>query len=225
MRMTFWFIRTEICRDICSNAFTVINITCGWMQTSIQSDRSNEMIEITFFQLWFITTILWIITRFAVAIKEKTFSIKREIQLLLVYVCIVVIFRFVYFEFHLENGKLPTLKLGFEDDINDMISLIPFFFLVDRYDGWQMNIIGNIAMFIPVGIVWPICFRKLDSFKKTVLAGAGFTLFIEVTQLFCLGRHTDVDDLFLNTLGATIGAWIVFMVRGLKKAKDNGNKI
>ena len=66
---------------------------------------------------------------------------------------------------------------------------------------------------------------KVDSFKKTVLAGAGFTLFIEVTQLFCLGRHTDVDDLFLNTLGATIGAWIVFMVRGLKKAKDNGNKI
>ena len=183
------------------------------------------MIEITFLQLWFITTILWIITRIAVAIKEKKASVKREIQLLLVYVCIVVIFRFVYFEFHPENGKLPTLKLGFGDDIHDMISLIPFFFLVDRYDGWQMNIIGNIAMFIPVGIVWPICFRKLDSFKKTVLAGAGFTLFIEVTQLFCLGRHTDVDDLFLNTLGATIGAWIVFMVRGLKKAKDNGNKI
>ncbi len=183
------------------------------------------MIEITFFQLWLITTILWIITRIAVAIKEKKASVKREIQLLLVYVCIVVIFRFVYFEFHLDNGKLPTLKLGFGDDIHDIISLIPFFFLVDRYDGWQMNIIGNIAMFIPVGIVWPICFRKLDSFKKTVLAGAGFTLFIEVTQLFCLGRHTDVDDLFLNTLGATIGAWIVFMVRGLKKAKDNGNKI
>ena len=200
-------------------------ITCGWMQTSIQSERSNEMIEITFFQLWLITTILWIITRFAVAIKEKKASVKREIQLLLVYVCIVVIFRFVYFGFHLENGKLPTLKLGFGDDIHDMISLIPFFFLVDRYDGWQMNIIGNIAMFIPVGIVWPICFRKLDSFKKTVLAGAGFTLFIEVTQLFCLGRHTDVDDLVLNTLGATIGAWIVFMVRRLKKAKDNGNKI
>lgn len=200
-------------------------ITYGWMQTSIQSERSNEMIEITFFQLWLITTILWLITRIAVAIKEKKASVKREIQLLLVYVCIVVIFRFVYFGFHLENGKLPTLKLGFGDDIHDMISLIPFFFLVDRYDGWQMNIIGNIAMFIPVGIVWPICFRKLDSFKKTVLAGAGFTLFIEVTQLFCLGRHTDVDDLFLNTLGATIGAWIVFMVRGLKKAKDNGNKI
>ena len=171
------------------------------------------MIEITYFQLFLLTTIIWIITRFAVAIKEKKFSIKREILLLLVYVCIVVIFRFVYFGFHLENGKIPTLKLGFEDDILDMISIIPFFFVVDRYDGWQMNIIGNIAMFIPVGIVWPICFRKLDTIKKTILACAGFTLFIEVTQLFCLGRHTDIDDLILNTFGAAIGACIVFLIR------------
>ena len=51
--------------------------------------------------------------------------------------------------FHLENGKIPTLMMGFGDDIRDMISFIPFYFLVDRYDGWKMNIIGNITMFIP----------------------------------------------------------------------------
>ncbi len=175
------------------------------------------MIEITYFQLFLFTTIVWSITRLAVAIKEKTFSIKRELQMLLVYVCIVVIFRFAYFEFYLENGRIPTLKIGFGEDIYDMISIIPFYFLVDRYDGWQMNIIGNIAMFIPVGIVWPICFRKLDTVKKTVLAGAGFTLFIELTQLFCLGRHTDVDDLFLNTLGVAIGACVVFLIRRMQK--------
>ena len=175
------------------------------------------MIEITFLQLWIFITILWVIIRIAVAIKTKMFTIKREIQLLLVYVCIVVIFRFVYFGFHLENGRIPVLKVGVEDDLHDMISIIPFYFLVDRYAGWQTNIIGNIAMFIPVGVVWPICFRKLDTMKKTILAGAGFTLFIEVTQLFCLGRHTDVDDLILNTFGAAIGAGIVFAIRGLRK--------
>ena len=111
------------------------------------------MIEITFLQLWIFITILWGIIRIAVAINTKTFTVKREIQLLLVYVCIVVIFRFVYFGFHLENGRIPALKVGFEDDIHDMISIIPFYFLVDRYAGWQMNVIGNIAMFIPIGIV------------------------------------------------------------------------
>lgn len=177
------------------------------------------MLEITYIQLILFTTIIWLITRLAVAIKTKTFSIKREIQLLLVYVCIVVIFRFVYFGFHLENGKIPPLKLWIGKDIREMISIIPFNFLVDRYDGWKMNIIGNIAMFIPVGIVWPICFKKLDTIKKTILAGAGFTLFIELTQLFCRGRHTDVDDLILNTFGAAIGACIVFLIR--RKQRKN----
>jgi glycopeptide antibiotics resistance protein len=76
-----------------------------------------------------------------------------------------------------------------------------------------MNIIGNIAMFIPVGIIWPICFKKLDNIGKTILAGAGFTLLIELSQLFCYGRHTDIDDLILNTTGVAIGAVIVFAIR------------
>ena len=179
------------------------------------------MIEITYFQLFLFITIIWIITRCFIAIKSKTFSVKRECRQLLVYVCIVVICRFVYFGFHLENGKIPTLKIGFEDDIRDMISFIPFYFLVDRYDGWKMNIIGNITMFIPVGIVWPICFSRLDTVRKTIFAGTGFTLLIEMTQLFCLGRHTDVDDLILNTIGVIIGACIVFLIRGKQKKNSS----
>lgn len=178
------------------------------------------MLEITYIQLFLFITIIWLIIRLAVSIRAKSFSITREIQLLLVYVCIVVIFRFVYFGFHLENGNIPNLKVGVEEDIHDMISIIPFYFLVDRYDGWQMNIIGNIMMFVPVGIVWPICFSRLDSIKKTILAGGGFALFIEVTQLFCLGRHTDVDDLILNTFGAVIGACILFSIRKMNKKEQ-----
>lgn len=179
----------------------------------------RTLIEITYFQLFVFITILWILTRLAVAIKTKAFSVRRELLLLLVYVCIAVIFRFVYFGFHLENGKIPSLKIGFRDDIREMVSVIPFFFFVDRYDGWQMNIIGNIAMFIPVGIVWPICFSRLDTVIKTIVAGGGFSLLIEVTQLFCLGRHTDVDDLILNTTGVAVGACIVFLIRK-KTSKD-----
>ncbi len=102
-----------------------------------------------------------------------------------------------------------------------MISIIPFYFLVDRYDGWKMNIIGNITMFIPVGIVLPICFSKLNTITKAILAGAGLSLFIEVTQLFCLGRHTDVDDLILNTIGVVIGVCIVFLIRRKQTKKQS----
>ena len=181
------------------------------------------MLEVTATQLFIFITIIWIIVRAIVNLKSKKFSWKEELKMLLVYVCIVVISRFVYFGFHLVNGRLSTLKIGLPDNVGDMVSLKPFFFLVDRYRGWQMNIIGNIAMFIPVGIVWPICFKKLNTFWKTVLAGFGYTLFIELTQLFCTQRHSDVDDLILNTAGAVIGAAIVFAIRKCRKKKQTRN--
>ena len=182
------------------------------------------MMEITYGRFLIVFTVIWMLVRGAVALKSKRFSMKRELQMLLVYVCITVISRFVYFGFHLENGRIPTLKVGPSSDISEMISYIPFYFLVDRYDGWLMNVIGNITMFIPVGIVWPVCFHKLDSIKKTVLAGGGYALLIELTQLLCPERHTDVDDLILNTTGALIGALIVFAIRRSRQGKLNARK-
>lgn len=160
----------------------------------------------------FFITLIWVIARSAIAIGFKDFSLKRELQLLLVYICLVVIARFVYFPLHHVDGKIGSLTIGFTAKQTDMINLIPFYFLFDRYDGWLINIIGNIAMFIPVGIVWPICFRKLDNIKKTVFSGMAFILFIELSQLLCPERHTDIDDLILNTSGVLIGACIIFAI-------------
>ena len=175
------------------------------------------MIEITYLQMFLIITATWISARSVIAVHSKTFSIKRELQMLLVYICLVVIARFVYFPLHHINGEIGTLKVGFTETSADKISIIPFNFLFDRYDGWQINIIGNIAMFIPVGIVWPICFRKLNDIRKTVLAGIGLILIIELTQLLCPSRHTDIDDVILNTSGVLIGACIVFAIRRRRK--------
>ena len=175
------------------------------------------MVEISFFQMILGITFAWIIVRSIAIYRNRGVMVKRELQLLLVYVCIVVIARLVYFGYHLVDGKIDTLKLGFTDKVSDMVSIIPFNFLFDRYDGWQRNILGNIAMFIPVGIVWPVCFRQLDSMKKVVLAGAGLTALIELSQLICLERHTDIDDIILNTTGVLIGAAIVFLVRMIRR--------
>ena len=87
--------------------------------------------------------------------------------------------------------------------------------MFDEYDGWLKNIIGNITMFIPVGLAWPSCFKKLDTVGKTVLVGAGFSLFIEITQLPFYDRCSDVDDLILNTTGILIGAIIYFGIKRL----------
>ena len=176
------------------------------------------MFEFSYTEIFVFITIIWVLVRTAIAIRLKKFSAKRELQMLLVYICLVVIARFIYFPLHRIDGKIGNLTIGYTAGQPVMVSLIPFFFLFDRYDGWLINIIGNIAMFIPVGIVWPICFRKLDSIKKTVLAGMAFILFIELSQLLCPDRHTDIDDLILNLSGVAIGACIIFAIRRYRKS-------
>ena len=175
------------------------------------------MFEITFLQMIVFITAAWIIVRLLVALKEKAVSVKHELLLLLVYICLIVIARFVYFELHPVFGYPEPLRIVFRKNYADSIHLKPLYCFFDIYEAQKLNIFGNIAMFIPVGIVWPICFKKLDRLWKTVLACAGFSLFIELTQLFCDGRQTDIDDLILNTIGGLTGAAIVFIVRSIRK--------
>ncbi len=175
------------------------------------------MIEIHYSYVFIVITVMWILVRMICGIRRKSVSISRELQLLMVYICIVVIVRIVYFPWHHVNGHIGTLNFDAEKIIPFWINLIPIVHLLDIYDGWQMNIIGNIAMFIPVGIVWPICFKELNSIGKTVIAGAVFTLLIEISQLLFYERCSDIDDLILNTTGVMIGAVIYFGITNTGK--------
>ena len=177
------------------------------------------MFEITYKGLFIFITLAWIVARVICGIQNKKVDWKNEAKLLTVYICLVVIARIVYFPMRLVEGHIASLFLDVEKIFPLWINLIPIVHLFDVYDGWQMNIIGNITMFIPVGLAWPFCFKKLDTLGKTVLAGAGFPLFIEITQLPFYDRCSDVDDLILNTTGILIGALIYFGVKLLKNRK------
>ena len=65
-----------------------------------------------------------------------------------------------------------------------------------------INIVGNIIMLLPIGFCVPYLWHT--SGKTTVALGAAFSLAIELCQL-ATPRHSDVDDLILNTLGVFLG--------------------
>ena len=173
------------------------------------------MFEITYKGLFIFITLAWVTVRVICDIRNQKVDWKSEGKLLTVYICLVVIARIVYFPLCLVEGHIASLILDVEKIIPLWINIVPIVHLFDVYDGWQINIIGNIMMFIPVGLTWPFCFKKLDTIGKTVLAGAGFPLFIEITQLPFYDRCSDVDDLILNTTGILIGAIIYFSVKWL----------
>ncbi len=181
------------------------------------------MFEITYTGLFVLITLAWIAVRVMSGMRTHHVDWKHEAKLLTVYLCLVVIARMVYFPMRLVEGHVASLFLDVEKIFPLWVNLIPIMHLFDVYDGWMINIIGNIAMFIPVGFIWPFCFKKLDTISKAVLIGAGFPLFIEITQLPFYDRCSDVDDLILNTTGIFIGALIYFGVKRLKACKKRVN--
>ena len=80
--------------------------------------------------------------------------------------------------------------------------------LIKGNRGLLFDIIGNTIMLLPLGILLPICFRRADNPKTIAFIGFLVSFFIEVTQLITKLGYFEIDDLFHNTLGAFIGAFI-----------------
>lgn len=79
------------------------------------------------------------------------------------------------------------------------------------------NVLGNIIIFIPFGLLLPIILKKKN--KNIVLSGVILSALIEILQfIFGLGS-TDIDDLLLNTIGVIIGYLLCITIKN--KAKSN----
>lgn len=69
------------------------------------------------------------------------------------------------------------------------------------------NILGNIILFIPYGFLG-ILYPKLRQFKLLFLTFFIIINIIEFSQYYFKRGFADVDDVILNTLGASIGFFI-----------------
>ena len=176
------------------------------------------MLAITYPSIIIAISIAWVIVRFLVNKKENNFRWKRELQLMLVYICIVVVTRFTFFPFSKVDGRVQPLLFDAATMFPPRMNLVPMVNLLNYeiFREMLINVVGNTAMFIPLGIVWPSVFKKLDTHKKVIAAGVGYSLCIEILQLLFYDRVTDVDDLILNSLGYLIGYGLYLLVKTIK---------
>lgn len=118
--------------------------------------------------------------------------------------------------------KIILLKNGFTNQ-GYKINFILFDFINQYYDyglsqTLLINILGNIALFIPLSII------LLNYFKSLTYSNVIFTNFItslsfELIQLATGWGVFDVDDIFLNTLGGIIGLVIYHLITHKKRSK------
>jgi len=84
----------------------------------------------------------------------------------------------------------------------------------DRYnlDIIMNNTIGNILLFVPLGIFLPILFKKYKTFSQVFAFALLFSISIELLQFFLQIGQFDIDDIILNTMGSIIGYFIIKLI-------------
>ena len=119
----------------------------------------------------------------------------------------------------------PASILGFNDPDAIRLNFVPVintttYYLNALHDHDEIaalhaleNIIGNLILLIPFGILLPCIFRSVRSFKNVLAICVFCSALIELIQFFLrqIGtfRTVDIDDLILNTIGGMLG-WVIY---------------
>lgn len=94
-------------------------------------------------------------------------------------------------------------------EVRQRLRLVPFQTIIaqTRSGGWPflINIVGNVAAFVPLGILVPAWAQRLRSFGIILLVGLLTSITIELLQWLFTVRVVDIDDVLLNTAGALAG--------------------
>lgn len=127
---------------------------------------------------------------------------------------LIFIFLFIFYIWMVYTvtgaGGLSDIIYAPEGGINDSIIRANINFLPFSR-GISVTFYLNIIMCIPLGFLLPLIWKDYRKIYKTTIAGLGFSLLIELSQLITT-RATDIDDLIANTIGTVIGylIWKVF---------------
>lgn len=110
------------------------------------------------------------------------------------------------------------------------INLVPFksiqryVVLMGRYgtgtDIFTTNLVGNVAMLIPIGFGLPLLWQRWHRWWKMLLLSLVLPICFETFQLI-LPRSVDIDDVLLNMAGILLGWGVYLLLRriwpGIKK--------
>ena len=117
---------------------------------------------------------------------------------------ILFLFRITFFKQAALNNLLSAVGTS-----GRTISIIPFKSIYDMVisntsiERMIENVLGNVILFIPFGILFPIIFEKKQ--KEVLCTAIVFSLLIEIIQFILALGSTDIDDLIFNAAGAYIG--------------------
>lgn len=149
---------------------------------------------------------------FRVAQKKKGITFSKGNLLM-----IVVFSIYVYGVYHFTGAGTIYDGIRYQFELPYQINIIPFSKEIDI-----VSYLLNILLFIPLGVIVPIVWKKMQKLTNVIGIGFFFTILIEISQLLN-NRRTDIDDIILNILGAVIGYGIFKLFNKITKSKFQVN--
>jgi glycopeptide antibiotics resistance protein len=70
-----------------------------------------------------------------------------------------------------------------------------------------INLVGNIALFVPIGFLAPFVYQKM-TWQKSLALAVAVGLAIEGMEVVFRVGIFDIDDVILNAFGVMIGYWV-----------------
>lgn len=147
-------------------------------------------------------------------IKNTT---KRQKMGWVIFVCYLIFL--AYFLFFSEDfGRGSHIQEEYAYNLvpfKEIKRFITYRHVVGNYS-FLLNIVGNIAGFMPFGFFLPVISRRSRHWYNTVLLSFLFSLCIESVQLVFKVGSFDVDDMILNTVGGTLGYILYRIVQTIR---------
>lgn len=135
--------------------------------------------------------------------------ISKKIATIIFFLYIAFILNFIVFKFFGDfSDIINTIMINqnrFTSDQAMLINLVPFQTIKHDVIYAPYNLLANIILFIPMGVLIPIIFPSFKSLFKTLSLCSAIIFLIEIIQRVTFLGSFDVDDIFLNLLGSLIG--------------------
>lgn len=135
---------------------------------------------------------------------------KRFISAFILFVYSAILIRLVVFKNILI--KIGPLRFRFTGRVTGRANFLPFRsilpYLLGEYGRMPaiMNLIGNIALFVPIGFLAPFVWQEM-TWRESLVLGTAIGLTVEgMEAMFRVGIF-DIDDIMLNAFGVMIGYW------------------
>lgn len=177
-----------------------------------------------------IPTFIIIITMIVQIKKSKDIQEKSKIRnfwlkaLFIIYCLLLITILFLNNEYRM--GGFQNIST-FSKEHFETSNIIPFATIIGYASGMVsndintgiviINLVTNLLLFAPMGFFIPMLFQdKIKNTKQFLIIIIILTFLVEIIQFITYRGSTDIDDIILNTIGASI-VYMLMKTKAVKK--------